>query len=584
MHAPLAAQGLHGLQAFFAAHGLHGLQAFLAAQGLQGLHAFLAAHGLQGLQAFLAAQGLQGLHPLFGAQGLQGLHGLLAQAACRRGTKHFLDTPPPPAAHGLQGLHGLQARLAAHGLHGLQPFLAAQGLHGLQPFLAAHGLHGLQPFLAAQGLHGLQPFLAAQGLHGLQPFFAAQGLHGLQAAICMVRSFGFATGSRFGCSVPALAACTGTTGAIAPPTAIPTPTKAGMTVVDRSENLNDLTNGLLFTISCWVNIRVHAPFIRRRSSCQNGQAASNQSYSQDCEVATRAPCGGYTFEMEKILKRAFIFVLMVSLPIFADAQAHAGNIEPETVVIPAGSYITGSDRAEREAAYLLDETAYGHNRTREWRWYENEGKRQKIETGTYRITRTLITNDQYRAFVEETGHAAPTVDQETWESYKLIHPYKRTRRHAWRDSRPPGGRDDHPVVIVSHGDAEAYAEWLSKRTGKTWRLPTENEWERAARGNSGRRFPWGDAYDPKRLNSHDLGPFDTTAVGRFPDGVSPYGLLDPAGQVFEWTATQAGKGRFVVKGGSWDDKGCGICRPAARHSRPEHLKHILVGFRLVLID
>jgi formylglycine-generating enzyme required for sulfatase activity len=70
-------------------------------------------------------------------------------------------------------------------------------------------------------------------------------------------------------------------------------------------------------------------------------------------------------------------------------------------------------------------------------------------------------------------------------------------------------------------------------------------------------------------------------VGRFAAGASPYGVLDAAGQVFEWTATADGAERFVVKGGSWDDKGCGVCRPAARHSRPQSLKHILIGFRVV---
>ena len=61
-------------------------------------------------------------------------------------------------------------------------------------------------------------------------------------------------------------------------------------------------------------------------------------------------------------------------------------------------------------------------------------------------------------------------------------------------------------------------------------------------------------------------------------------MLDAAGQVFEWTATPARRGRFIVKGGSWDDKGCGVCRPAARHSRPEDIRHILIGFRLVHDD
>ena len=252
---------------------------------------------------------------------------------------------------------------------------------------------------------------------------------------------------------------------------------------------------------------------------------------------------------------------------------------PEVVEIPAGPFTAGSDRAEREAAYRLDAAAYGHGRTREWKWYESEFKRQSLEIGAYAITRTPITNDEYAAFVRATGHRAPGVDAKTWKGYGLIHPYQRTRRHAWTTRRPPKGRGRHPVVLVSRGDAEAYAAWLSKPTGATWRLPSEREWEKAARGTDGRRFPWGDNYDPARLNSHDKGPFDTVPVGRFPGGASPYGLLDAAGQVFEWTAT--GKERAIVKGGSWDDSGCGICRPAARHLRPIGLKHILIGFRLV---
>ncbi len=70
-------------------------------------------------------------------------------------------------------------------------------------------------------------------------------------------------------------------------------------------------------------------------------------------------------------------------------------------------------------------------------------------------------------------------------------------------------------------------------------------------------------------------------VGSYPAGKSPFGILDAAGQVFEWTATGASGARFIVKGGSWDDKGYGVCRPAARHARPAAIKHILIGFRLV---
>ena len=270
------------------------------------------------------------------------------------------------------------------------------------------------------------------------------------------------------------------------------------------------------------------------------------------------------------------------LALAGGVAACAAGPMPEVVAIPAGSFIAGSDEAEREAAYRLDEAAYGHGVTRRQRWYAGERRRAMAETGAYVITRTPITNAQYAAFVAATGHRAPDVDPATWKSYRLAHPHARTRRYAWVDGRPPRGMERHPVVLVSHGDAVAYAVWLGHENGRRWRLPTELEWERAARGDGGRRFPWGDRFDPGRLNSHDAGPFATTPVGAFPAGASPFGLLDAAGQVFEWTATPAGQpGRYIVKGGSWDDKGCGVCRPAARHSRPAGLKHILIGFRLV---
>jgi formylglycine-generating enzyme required for sulfatase activity len=270
------------------------------------------------------------------------------------------------------------------------------------------------------------------------------------------------------------------------------------------------------------------------------------------------------------------FILAVAGPAGADGVEHA----PEFVVIPAGSFIAGSDTAEREAGYRLDEAAYGHNVTRQQGWYANERTRGPVETGAYVVTKTLITNSQYAAFVAATGHRAPDVDAETWKGYRLIHPYQRTRPHAWIDGQPPPEREAHPVVLVSHADATAYAAWLGGVTGRAWRLPTALEWEKAARGTDGRRFPWGNDFDPTRLNSHDLGPFMTTPVGAFPTGASPYGVLDAAGQVFEWTSTPANSGRYVVKGGSWDDKGCGVCRAAARHARPAALKHILIGFRL----
>ena len=254
---------------------------------------------------------------------------------------------------------------------------------------------------------------------------------------------------------------------------------------------------------------------------------------------------------------------------------------PETVAVPAGPFIEGSSAQEREYAYQLDEAAYGHSRTRAAGWYDREPPRRSAETGAFAIMTHLVTNADYARFVAATGHPAPDVDAAIWAGYRLVHPYESTRRFAWSDGALPADRANHPVVLVSHADALAYAAWLSEVTGQRWRLPTAQQWEKAARGSDGRIFPWGDTWDPTRLNSHDLGPFDTLPVGSFPNGASPYGMLDPAGQVFEWTATAAGERRHVVKGGSWDDQGCGVCRPAAHHARPDDLKHILIGFRLV---
>lgn len=267
--------------------------------------------------------------------------------------------------------------------------------------------------------------------------------------------------------------------------------------------------------------------------------------------------------------------------LIAAAPAAAQEV-PLTVPVNAGPFIMGSDPAERGEAYRLDTMAQGDKPTD--RRYENEPRRE-VTTGFYEITVMPITNRQYRDFVAATGHPAPDVDAETWQKTEPALPYARTRRHAWQSGRPPKGRLDHPVVLVSFADARAYARWLSRVTGRPWRLPTEAQWEKAARGEFGARFPWGNWFDPRLLNSRDRGPADTLPVGRFTDGMSPFGLLDAAGQVLEWTKTEANApGRKIVKGGSWIDRGCGACRPAARSARPADLKHILIGFRLVRLS
>ena len=103
------------------------------------------------------------------------------------------------------------------------------------------------------------------------------------------------------------------------------------------------------------------------------------------------------------------------------------------------------------------------------------------------------------------------------------------------------GKEEHPVVKVSWADAVAYCQWLSQATGQPYRLPTEAEWEKAARGSAGRIYPWGNAWVEQQCNTSEDGPGDTTPVGAYPAGVSLYGLLDIVGNVWERCTTEMGK-------------------------------------------
>jgi formylglycine-generating enzyme required for sulfatase activity len=96
---------------------------------------------------------------------------------------------------------------------------------------------------------------------------------------------------------------------------------------------------------------------------------------------------------------------------------------------------------------------------------------------------------------------------------------------------------DHPVVYVTWNDAVTYVRWLAKLTGQPWRLPTEAEWEKAARGADGRTYPWGDTFDKVRCNTHESGIGATTPVGRYPNGEGPYHVQDMTGNVWEWTSS-----------------------------------------------
>jgi formylglycine-generating enzyme required for sulfatase activity len=176
--------------------------------------------------------------------------------------------------------------------------------------------------------------------------------------------------------------------------------------------------------------------------------------------------------------------------------------EPVWVTIPAGEFWMGSDPDDPMAV-------------------DAEKPAHRLFLLEFQIARTPITNAQYLSYVEATGAKMPD---------------------DWEDGQPPKDKLNHPVVYVTWHDAYAYCRWLSQATGKAIGLPSEAEWEKAARGSQDKRsYPWGDAFDMLKCNSHELGFGDTTPVGVFLAGASPYGCLDMAGNVWEWTCSLWGE-------------------------------------------
>jgi formylglycine-generating enzyme required for sulfatase activity len=148
--------------------------------------------------------------------------------------------------------------------------------------------------------------------------------------------------------------------------------------------------------------------------------------------------------------------------------------------------------------------------------FDDEQPQHRLHLPDYAIAKTPVTNAQYLAFVQAAGHRKPG---------------------HWKKGKPPKNKQDHPVVNVSWHDAMAYCRWLAETTGKPYRLPSEAEWEKAARGDKDDRiYPWGDEPPDDTRCNFGANVGGTTPVGQYSQqGDSPYGCVDMAGNVWEWT-------------------------------------------------
>ena len=239
------------------------------------------------------------------------------------------------------------------------------------------------------------------------------------------------------------------------------------------------------------------------------------------------------------------------------AAAVAGGEPPEVTtkagdmaLIPAGPFLMGT--AQDECAELARE--YGYHVS----WLSGEYPQRQMDLPAFYIDKFPVTNEQFHQFCVDTKYAP---------------------RVHWHGEAPPEPLLRHPVVSVNKADAMAYAAWAGKR------LPTEAEWEKAARGADGRRFPWGNRFLPHACQwqsahagrSADPG---TVPVDSYPDGASPYRVMDMAGNAAEWCSDGPGPGNAFIKGGCWLTTQPINLRPAARNmSGNEANASAFYGFR-----
>lgn len=227
-------------------------------------------------------------------------------------------------------------------------------------------------------------------------------------------------------------------------------------------------------------------------------------------------------------------------------EQEASIIAQEMVLIPGGVFMMGADFTKKSL-----------------------GPSHEVDLPPFYIDKYHVTNGHYQAFVQDTNWRRPS---------------------HWFNGSYPRGKANHPVAFVSWSDAVAFCRWSGKR------LPSEAEWEKAARGTDGRMFPWGKQFLKAHANVYLEEVRDTTPVDAYPDGISPYGLYDMAGNLFQWTSDwflpypgntvphpNFGETLKVLRGGSFYDCSnyrCGISfQTFNRISLLPQTRAISAGFR-----
>lgn len=272
----------------------------------------------------------------------------------------------------------------------------------------------------------------------------------------------------------------------------------------------------------------------------------------------------------KVIVRISIPLLIIAFVIYNVFIGRFNNKVPviKMVHIPGGRFLRGTNQSERQ-----DQV----NDHQDWilEWFNDEIPQREIYLDEFFISEYEITNEQYGKFLKDNpGHPKP----DYWDVENFNDPQQ-------------------PVVGVTWNDAVAFCNWLSDKKGKKYRLPTEAEWEKAARGNDGRIFPWGNE-EPDLNKANFMGQHHgTVSVKEKPDGDSAFGLRNMAGNVAEWCRDwydenyyiitidynpmgPANGTRKVVRGGSWRDNAFFI-RCTERNSYPPDTKREILGFRIV---